>query len=52
MVPMNFVFALGRWIAMRTSKVPVWPADVEATCAIDSGDPFAIDASINPAGIR
>jgi hypothetical protein len=32
-----------RYFAMRTSKVPTWPADVEATCAIDDDDPYAIE---------
>lgn len=37
------VLAPFRFIAMRTSKIPVWPAEVVAQSAIDAGDPFAIE---------
>ena len=38
----------GRWLAMRTSKLPVWPAEIEAVCTIDPADPYRKDASTNP----
>ena len=41
-----------RWLAMRLGKVPVWPADVEALCAIDPGDPYIMDARHNPPELR
>jgi hypothetical protein len=41
--------ALGRWFAMRTSKVPIWPPKVEAACVIEPNDPFRRDARDNPA---
>jgi len=34
--------APGRWFAMRTSKIPKWPAEVEASCKVVADDPFAI----------
>jgi hypothetical protein len=34
-----------RWISIRTSKIPVWPAEIESTCSIADNDPFAIDGS-------
>lgn len=46
--PALFVASLGRWFAMRTSKIPVWPAEVEAQCAIDAFDPYLRNASHNP----
>lgn len=33
-------WALFRYLAMKTCKRPVWPAEVEAACAIDPDDPF------------
>jgi len=46
--PVNFWYAIGRWIAMHTSKIPVWPAEVEAECQIDPDDPYIRDRD-NPA---
>ena len=39
---------LGRWIAGLTCRPPVWPAEIEAQCRIEPGDPYARDASMNP----
>jgi hypothetical protein len=36
------IAAPGRWFAMRTSKIPTWPDDVEANCKVSANDPFAI----------
>ncbi|AMR81449.1 hypothetical protein A2G96_27020 [Cupriavidus nantongensis] len=33
-------WALFRYLAMKTCKRPVWPAEVEAACIIDPDDPF------------
>jgi hypothetical protein len=49
--PLFFIAAIGRWFAMRTSKIPAWPAQVEAECTIDPFDPCLRDASMNPAKI-
>lgn len=38
----------GRWLAMRTSKIPVWPENVEKQCQTASDDPYYRDASMNP----
>ncbi|RQS18309.1 DUF6708 domain-containing protein [Burkholderia sp. Bp8998] len=46
--PVFFVASLGRWFAMRTSKIPVWPAEIEAACQVDPFDPYLRDASRNP----
>ena len=37
----------GRWLAMRTSKIPQWPQEIEAVCVVDTNDPFRKDASTN-----
>lgn len=52
----NFIFYLvyylfypGRWLAMRFSKIPQWPAEIEAQCPRPEGhDPYFRDASMNP----
>ena len=36
-----------RWIAMRTSKVPHWPAEIEAKSMMADGDPYAITGAGN-----
>jgi hypothetical protein len=41
--PINLWFALGRWIAMRTCKIPVWPNEIEAECVIEPNDPYIRD---------
>lgn len=37
----------GRWLAMRTSKIPLWPKEIEESCVIELNDPFRKDASMN-----
>lgn len=32
----------GRWLAMRTSKIPVWPTYIDAEHAVTPGDPYAV----------
>ncbi|WP_227814948.1 DUF6708 domain-containing protein [Nitrogeniibacter aestuarii] len=46
------VLAPGRWIAMQTSKLPVWPTEIEDACCIEPGDPYVRDARSNPADLR
>ncbi|BBF87231.1 hypothetical protein DLM_3645 [Aquitalea magnusonii] len=39
----------GRMIAMHFSKIPQWPAEIEAQCRRMEGyDPYFRDASMNP----
>lgn len=38
--PFYFVCSLGRWFAMRTSRIPQWPHWVEQECAIEPNDPY------------
>ncbi|MDR3159275.1 MAG: hypothetical protein LBU11_09785 [Zoogloeaceae bacterium] len=44
MSPFTFACALGRWLAIKTSKIPVWPAEIEAECQVDPNDPCIRDA--------
>jgi hypothetical protein len=44
---LSFIFSIPRYIAMVTSKVPVWPKDIEEQCTALENDPYAVDASIN-----
>jgi len=41
--PVLFIGTIGRWIAMQTSKIPRWPAEVEAESQIDPNDPYIRD---------
>ncbi|MFS2005509.1 DUF6708 domain-containing protein [Duganella sp. CT11-25] len=41
--PLCLVVSLARVVAMRTSKIPQWPAEVEAASAIEPGDPYAME---------
>lgn len=47
-LPLVLPLWLGRVFAMRTSKVPVWPAEVQAACVIEPGDPYERDERNNP----
>lgn len=42
MAPFCFWLFLGRLIAIATSKIPQWPAEINAACAIEPNDPYAI----------
>jgi len=41
-VPFCALISVFRILAMRTSKIPVWPDDVEKDCEIEVDDPYAI----------
>lgn len=43
-----YIFYPGRVMAMHFSKIPQWPAEIEAQCQrVDGYDPFFKDASMN-----
>jgi hypothetical protein len=52
MLPFHVLFFVGRLVCRVTSKVPLWPADVNAACPIAPGDPYLRDSSTNPVGYR
>jgi len=41
--PLVFVNSIGRWIAMHTSKIPVWSQEIEAECQFEPNDPYIRD---------
>ncbi len=43
-----FIFSLPRYLAMVTSRIPVWPESIESLCRVDKDDPYRVDASSNP----
>jgi hypothetical protein len=43
--PFCLIVSCFRWFAMRTSKVPEWPADIEAGCVVEPNDPYAIEGA-------
>lgn len=45
LVPYCTIAFLFRLIAVRTSKIPVWPDDIEASSKVEPGDPFAIEGT-------
>jgi tetratricopeptide (TPR) repeat protein len=51
-LPLLLVFATGRWLAMLTGKIPVWPAEIEAQSKIEPGDPYIRDAKHRPSITR
>lgn len=46
-LPYSYI-ALGRWLAMTTSRIPCWPPEIEAMNAIDPDDAWARDWRDNP----
>jgi hypothetical protein len=50
LLPFCLVISLFRLFAMRTSRVPHWPTEIDAVCAIESNDPYAIEG--NPSADR
>jgi len=42
MSPLYLWMLIGRRIAVMTSKIPQWPAKIDAVCRVEPGDPFAI----------
>jgi hypothetical protein len=52
MIPFNYLHTVMRWAVMRTSRIPAFPADIEASLAPDPHDVYVRDASINPEDLR
>lgn len=46
--PLFFVISITRWLVMRTSKIPEWPAEVAAACQPEDNDPVNKGAEHNP----
>lgn len=52
MSPATLLIGVFRWVAMRTSSMPVWPQDVESESRVSADDPYARDATANPSGLQ
>lgn len=50
--PIIAVSSLGRWVAMRISKIPQWPDEIKAVNVVADDDPYRIDSRINPPELR
>lgn len=48
LAPLAFLFSLPRYVAILTSRRPVWPAEIQSQCHVDEDDPYRLDASMNP----
>lgn len=44
---LSFIFSIPRYIAIVTSKRPIWPENIEALCVITANDPYCITAANN-----
>lgn len=40
LLPLVLITTAIRWLVMNSCRVPVWPADVEAECAVTPDDPY------------
>ncbi len=49
---MAAAFLPGRWVAMRTSAIPVWPKEIDEVCRVEADDPFVKDSNGNPPDLR
>ena len=45
MFPFCLVVSIFRWFAMRTSKIPQWPQEIEDSCKVETDDPYAIEGA-------
>ena len=44
-LPVVFIYSLGRVLAMHTGKIPQWPEEIEAQCRIEPYDPYVRDGN-------
>ncbi|UDN37247.1 DUF6708 domain-containing protein [Proteus sp. NMG38-2] len=48
MSPIIFIISIPRYIAILTSRRPIWPEEVEEQCKIDPNDPYILNEKTNP----
>ena len=48
MLPFGMFFGIGRWLCMRSCKIPQWPQEIEDQCQIEPDDPYRVDAQHLP----
>lgn len=46
--PLLLLVSISRWLVMLTCRIPVWPPEVEAACAVAADDPINRGAETNP----
>lgn len=47
-IPFELFYSFSRYMAMLTSRRPVWSAEIQAQCRVAEDDPYRLDASMNP----
>jgi hypothetical protein len=45
--PLCLTVSFFRLVAMRTSKIPRWPEEIQTGCSIDADDPYAITGTVD-----
>lgn len=48
MSPIIFIISIPRYIAILTSRRPIWPEEIEEQCKIDPNDPYILNEKTNP----
>ncbi|WIV89551.1 DUF6708 domain-containing protein [Proteus appendicitidis] len=48
MSPIIFIISIPRYIAILTSRRPIWPEEIVAQCKIDAHDPYILNEKTNP----
>ncbi|EJD6672399.1 hypothetical protein M0K80_RS16275 [Providencia rettgeri] len=48
LAPLAFLFSLPRYVAILTSRRPVWSEEIQAQCRVEDDDPYRLDATTNP----
>ena len=48
MWPFGMLFGIGRWLCMRSCKIPQWPREIEDQCRFEPDDPYRVDAQHLP----
>ncbi|MBG5949852.1 hypothetical protein I5E72_08875 [Proteus terrae] len=48
MSPIIFIISIPRYIAILTSRRPIWPQEIEEQCKIDPNDPYILNEKTNP----
>jgi len=48
LLPVILLISIVRWVIMQTSRIPVWPEEVEAACQVADNDPVNKGPEHNP----
>lgn len=46
--PFIFILSIPRYIAILTSRRPIWPQEIEEQCIIEKDDPYVMNEKTNP----